>query len=367
MKRVFTLLTAALTIVSISAQSEKSSPNYTEKWNDNIFISAGGGASIGLRNGNYGNGFWRAVNPTINIALGKYINPLWSYRLQTNGSWRMSLRDANTGIRDKQEYLNIGMDALFNLTNAFLGYDPSEKLEVSVFGGPYANLTISNGFDAWRPGVSAGLQTKYNLNKYLSVDLEGRMGANRDINIKKKETWYGELSLGVSYIFNGKEFKNCNKHDLCLAEQKVLNDQINADKNQITDLQNQLAAAKQIKPTEVVKVVTKKCDDASGPIVLFFQIGKADINDQGKANIQLAAKAIKADPNGIYCVTGYTDKATGTPELNKKLSELRANNVYNALVAEGINVSQLEKVAMGAQENLFSSDALNRVVIVKRK
>ena len=368
MKRMFTILTAALVVGSVSAQNEKNNPNYTEKWNDNVFVSVGAGATMGLRDANYGNGIWRAVNPAFKVALGKYVNPLWSYRLQANGSWRMSLRDANTGIRDKQEYVNIGLDGIYNLTNAFLGYNPDKKVELSAFGGPYANFTVGNGIQACRPGVSAGLQLKYNFSKFFSVDLEGRMSANRDMNTKIADTWYSELSVGVSYVFGGKEFKNDAKaYELCVAEQKSLNDQINADKNQISDLQNQLAAAKRVKPAAPVQQVAKDCDPTAGPIAVFFPIGKSKIDARGNASIELAAKAIKADPNGKYSITGYADKATGTAKLNQKLSDKRAKAVYEALTAAGVNASQLDQQGLGGQDNMFSTNALNRVVIVKRK
>ncbi|MFA6873440.1 MAG: OmpA family protein [Bacteroidaceae bacterium] len=368
MKKMFTVLAAALVVGSASAQNEKNNPNYTEKWNDNIFVSVGAGASVGLRDANYGNGFWRAVNPTFNVALGKYINPLWSYRLQGNGSWRMSLRDAKTGIRDKQEYFNVGVDAIYNLTNAFLGYNPDKKIEVSAFAGPYSNFTIGNGIGGWHPGVTAGMQLKYNFCKFLSVDLEGRMNGNRDINTRVADTWYPELSVGISYVFGGKEFKNDAKsYELCMAEQKSLNDQINADKNQISDLQNQLAAAKRVKPAPVQQVITKDCDPTAGPIAVFFQIGKSKIDARGNASIELAAKAIKADPSGKYSITGYADKATGSAKLNQKLSEKRAKAVSDALIAAGVDASQLDKQGLGAQDNMFSTNALNRVVIVKRK
>ena len=82
------ILVTTIVVGSVSAQNEKNNSNYTEKWNDNVFVSVGASATMGLRDANYGNGFWRAENPAFNVALGKYINPLWSYRVQANGSWR---------------------------------------------------------------------------------------------------------------------------------------------------------------------------------------------------------------------------------------------------------------------------------------
>ena len=46
---------------------------------------------------------------------------------------------------------------------------------------------------------------------------------------------------------------------------------------------------------------------------------------------------------------------------------LCAQAVYDALVAEGVKESQLEKVAMGGTDNMFGKNYLNRVVILEVK
>lgn len=366
MKRMFTVLAATLVVASASAQKEKNNPYYTEKASDNIFLSVGGGGQVGLKSENYSAGFWRAVNPNVYIALGKYINPLWSYRLQGNG-WRAM----DKSPRATEKYVNVNVDAIFNLTNAFLGYKPDRVFEFSAFAGPGATILIDHSIDHTKPVISAGLQAKFNFNEYLSFDIEGRMSRQQEIVRRADDRFYATVTGGLTYTFGGKKFVNANERlELCLAEQMQLNEQINADRAQISDLENQLAAAKRAaanKPAPVAPVVTKDCDPNAGPVAVFFQIGKSGLDDRGKANIQLAAKAIKADPNGKYSVTGYADKATGSAGLNQKLSEKRAKTVYDALVAAGVSSSQLEQVGAGAQPNMFNSNALNRVVIVKRK
>ena len=368
MKRMLTVLAAAaLVTVSASAQKEKNNPYYTEKWSDNIAISVGGGAQFGLRSSNYDAGFWRALNPDVYVGITKHINPLWSVR-GVIGGWRSSERLPGANEVTKK-YINIYGDVLYNLTNAFLGYQPDKIVEVSVFAGPYVNF-LKSELDQTRPGISAGGQLRFNINKYFAIDLEARMSRQREMVYLQNDRFYLAGTVGVTYTIGGKEFQNCSKHDLCLAEQKSLNDQINANKAQISDLQNQLAASKRETQQALAnanKPVASDCDMNAGPVAVFFKIGKANIDDRGQANIELAAKAIKADPNGKYTVRGYADKATGSAAINQKLSEKRAKAVYDALVAAGVDGTQLEQQGMGAQDNMFSSDALNRVVIIKRK
>ena len=89
------------------------------------------------------------------------------------------------------------------------------------------------------------------------------------------------------------------------------------------------------------------------------------MDDYGKVNIQLAAKVLKANPDKKYRVAGYADKATGSAPFNQKLSEKRAQVVYDALIAEGVNKDQLELVGFGGTENMFGKNFLNRCVILE--
>ena len=84
-------------------------------------------------------------------------------------------------------------------------------------------------------------------------------------------------------------------------------------------------------------------------------------------NIKLMAKAMKANPNAKYKVAGFADKGTGSAAFNQTLSEKRAQAVYDALIAEGVNPNQLEKVAMGGTDPMFEKAYLNRVVIMEVK
>ena len=96
------------------------------------------------------------------------------------------------------------------------------------------------------------------------------------------------------------------------------------------DAKNALANVKPV-TKEVVKEI-----EVAGPRAIFFQIGKSKIDDYGMVNIQLAAKILKANPDKKYKVAGYADKATGSAKWNQKLSEARAQAVYDALIKEGV-------------------------------
>jgi OOP family OmpA-OmpF porin len=199
-----------------------------------------------------------------------------------------------------------------------------------------------------RFGATAGLGLAYNLSSKWALNLEGRFGVTPSIfgaasDCRKAEAT-GRLTLGATYTFGGKNFAKVSDR---VIEKEVIKEVV-----------------KEV-PVEVIKEVTKEV--YAGATAVFFKIGKAKISPEGMVNIKLMAKAMKNNPNASYKIAGFADKATGTASFNQTLSEKRAQAVYDALVAEGVNPNQLEKVAMGGTDPMFEKAYLNRVVIMEVK
>ena len=74
---------------------------------------------------------------------------------------------------------------------------------------------------------------------------------------------------------------------------------------------------------------------------------------------------LKQNPSARIRLDGYADKATGSASWNQKLSEKRAQAVYDALIKEGVDKDQLELVGFGGTANMFGKNYLNRVVILE--
>lgn len=347
---------------TMNAQSTKDN-YYTPKWNDNIFISVGGGIHAINNDG------FNKIAPHFNISLGKLITPTWGVRAQVNGlTQHLCMQDVKYYEHNKN-YIGGNIDAMVNLSTLFAGANPNRFFEVYGFAGPMISVAKSQNVkytvDAAtgessvalagdndlraRIGASAGLGLKFNINKYWAIDVEARGAIAPSIfgNISdhRKAEGTGMLTAGVSYIFGGKKF---TKVDSRVVEKEVV-------KEVVREV-----------PKEVVKEVVKEIPGAA-EVAIFFKIGKSVISEEGMVNVKLMAKTMKANPSLRYKVAGFADKATGSVSLNQKLSEKRAQAVYDALVAEGVSESQLEKVAMGGTDNMFGKNYLNRVVILEVK
>jgi len=358
--------------------------NAQEK-SDNIYIGAGIGGMTVINDG--------MNSPTfnINVKLGKYITPVWGVRAEVAGAWQ-SLEKQNTGYSAYcKKFGEINLDATMSLTNLFLKYDENRALDLYVFGGPTMNIssavngtyttnqdieitypsinqgssnqtimgsvnkneTTSYSYETEgakaRFGATVGLGLDYNFNNKWAMNIEGRFGVTPSIfgfgsDCRKAEST-ARLTVGFKHTFGGKSF--------CKGETKIVEKVV--EKEVIKEV-----------PVEVVKEVIKEVS-GSGAAAIFFKIGRSQISPEGMVNVKLMAKVIKQTPNTKYKVAGFADKGTGSVKTNQTLSEKRAQAVYDALVAEGVNPSQLEKVAMGGTDPMFEKAYLNRVVILEVK
>ncbi|MBQ8225271.1 MAG: OmpA family protein [Bacteroides sp.] len=380
MKSKFIIASLLLAGACATVNAQERTKYYTENGKDNIYVGVGVGGMAVINDG--------INSPTfnMNVTLGKHINPIWGVRGQVGGFWQSLSEEQDRGNYTNycKKFIELNLDATLNLINLFAGYNPDRAFNLYVFGGPTMNLakaidaelTVSqtegkkwsfsaDGMKA-RFGATVGLGLGYDINEKWGVNLEGRLGVTPSIfgnasDCNKAEAT-ARLNLGVAYTFGGKKFIPMGAK----VDEEAINNEINKYRSELAAAQSDLADAKNalanVKPVE--KEVIKEVQVA-GPRAIFFKIGSARIDDYGKVNIELAAKILKANPDKKYKVAGYCDKATGSAAFNQKLSEKRAQAVYDALVAQGVDKDQLELVGFGGTANMFGKNFLNRCVILE--
>ena len=379
MKRKFIMASLLLAGACLTMNAQEKERYYTEKGSDNIFVGVGVGGMAVFNDG--------MNTPTFNfnVSVGKYINPVWGVRGQIGGLWQSLDKQDNDYYGYCKKFGEINLDAMLNLINLFGGYNPDRAFNLYLFGGPTMNigkavdtnitLNAATGAQSYtysehglkaRFGATVGLGLGYDITDKWALNLEARAGVTPSIfgdasDCRKAEAT-GRLTIGAAYTFGGKKFVPL----VSKIEKDAINEEINKYRSELAKAQADLADAKNalanVKPE--VKEVVKEVQVA-GPRAIFFKIGSAKIDGYGKVNIQLSAKILKANPDKKYKIAGYADKATGSVSLNQKLSEKRAQAVYDALVAEGVNGDQLELVGFGGTENMFGKNYLNRVVILE--
>ncbi len=388
------IILSLMVAAASTATAQTKEKLFSEKATDNVYISVGAGAALNMYDED-GSSFGDKIAPRVTVSLGKWFTPVWGIRGQV-GLWKDVVATgwgsngatvngvAQPGTIQKYDAKNVRLhlDGTMNLSNLLCGYNPDRLFTLSVFAGPgltiakpYTQKTITPNADgtAWTKNLSekkvrtfvngsVGLLGMFNVSKYVDINLEVRG--------ELSPSTYGALcpartngniaaTAGVTYTFGGKKFVSCPKVD-----EDAINAELNRYRNELAQAQADLAACRNKKPETVTKEVVKEIEVA-GPRAIFFKIGKSTIDDYGKVNIQLAAKVLKANTDKKYKVAGYADKATGSDKLNQKLSEKRAQAVYDALISEGVSKDQLELVGFGGTANMFGKDYLNRVVILE--
>lgn len=386
MKLKFFVLSVAL-FAALSANAQA-----PYKGND-IFVGLGGGVATVLTP--------NINTPSVyaNIQVGKYITPVWGVRGVVGGPF-LSL-DANKGnatLADgtikafpRKKFAELNVDGIFNISNLFA--DDLAKFDVYVFAGPTVNLsrvgtvfktsiaTATNTVIVEEPaknplklrvGASAGLGLAYNITNAFALGIEGRFAITPsifgDADAYRKNSGTARLALNGVWTIGGKHGKIARAAAAAAAAGYISKEAAQALADEAVRKNPKIV--EKVVEKEVVKYVDKLVNnEVPASTAVFFEIGKATLTSKDKARIKLFAESIlKSKDNAVYEVGGYADKKTGTAKRNQSLSEKRAQAVYDALVAEGVPASRLERKAYGGVDAIFfNNDVLSRTVVIKRK
>ncbi|WP_294141308.1 OmpA family protein [uncultured Sanguibacteroides sp.] len=396
-KTLFMLLVAVMPLIAAAQKEEvkvkvkekEQAPSWsgfvTNRFWDNWFISISAGGQVYFGEFDSKEDFGRRITPTFDFSIGKWIVPTLGARIQAGGfTLRGLTNDPNNiyakGVSNKGEGLykqkwqqfNIHVDGLLNLSNWIGGYRTDRFYEAI----PFAGFGMIHGCQS--DGTTdfmfvGGLINKFRLSDAFDFNVEikgslvpqkfdGQVGGSRGEGILG-------VSAGFTYKFNQRKFRREKKAeiistgispaDLAAVEALLAEQTVRAEQ-----LQDALAQERAKVRQEAVQVAK---ESKAAPLAIFFKINKANITTKEMINLKYYAEIIKENPNKKYKVTGYADKATGTPAYNQKLSEKRARNVADALIKKfGVNPNQLEVIGKGGVAGLYNGEIqLNRVVIVE--
>ena len=142
------------------------------------------------------------------------------------------------------------------------------------------------------------------------------------------------------------------------SELDALNAKLNDANAENDRLKNMLANQKPAETPAAVK------EFVNAPVSVFFNINKTNIaSQQDLVNVQALAKYAKENGSKLL-VNGYADSATGTPAINQKLSQGRANAVAKELVKMGVEKDNITTKANGGVDEL-SPISFNRRATVQ--
>ena len=277
------------------------------------------------------------------LAIGKELSPSWDLQ----GRLGYNRADEDTGIAGaggKYKSTQLGLDALYMFSR-------------------------SN----FRPFLLAGIGATRNNVDYSGLALDD----------KKKTSLMASLGLGAQYLFNDSFGLQADlRHQWSKAEAQSVANNIDADGRIGNTLFNlggvfrfgapaavAAVAAPEPAPMPIVEepapapapepmpepapapaACVPNVDTISVSAEKLFGFDKAALKAEGKAALDEAAAKIKANPEiKAVIVTGHTDRI-GSEAYNQKLSERRAKQVADYLVAQGVDSGIISSAGKGESE-----------------
>ncbi len=363
----------ALAGVSVAGMAQNETPEMkysvaTNSFWSNWFVSAG------FQYGASYSAFERSLTPRLanspfknyrsdlgaSVAIGKWFTP--GLGLRTKATYFFNGHNATTDVAENGEikFMNIQEQVLFNLNNLFCGYKENRVWNIS----PYLGAGYLRNFTANMNSVttSFGLYNTFRLSKHVGIQLDLAYNL-ADYEVFAHAADYGNTPAKTDHYFSGElglvfnlGKSNWSKTPDVEALKALSQSQIDALNQQLADeqaenarLKNQLANQKPVQAE--TKTVTVK-EVVAAPVSVFFNIAQSKIaSKKDLQNVKELANMAKSNGQKIV-VTGYADSKTGSANLNKKLSQKRAEAVANELVKMGVSRDKIECVAAGGVNDL---------------
>lgn len=353
--------------------------HYYSNGGDNWFIQLGAGVTSPFVENKLPNGDQKHhLTAVYNVGFGKWFSPYIGWRLSFLGG---SLHWDNQQF-NHAKWVNANLDFMWDMFNSFGGVNSKRVFSIVPFiglGGAYtwdysdgaSTVLRDNGKvkrNSWSLPLSAGLQLRFRLCKYVDFFAEARAGFYGD---NFNNVAYGRpvdinvtLNGGFTITFGGRKYRTYNPCDY-LGYIDNLNNQVNDLRGALATTAAALATAEaQLPCPEVVEQEAVVVEAAPLMATVRFTLNSSRISSLEKVNVYNISEWMKANPDQNVAIVGYADADTGTSEYNMGLSRRRAQAVFDTLTNEyGINPDRLSIQAEGSSQQPYEENNWNRIVI----
>jgi len=336
---------------------------------DNIFLLGQVGMSHSMsENTRFGN-FFANERPSFNIGVGKWIYPAFGTRITLGlhpqvgrAEWEISDTWPNVFGNYGYNMFSGYVDGLVNLTNIIFKYREDRVFNLIGIIGLGYNHTFGfdkNKCDLMRRGISVsggkiipGTDEKPGTIRYdvntdpgnffaAHVGLQGRWKVNAAWDI------IGEVTFnGTDDKYNGHEydrvydtyfdilvgaqfhFKDCHGRRRFHYVKYLNSELIERLAKMLSDENERLSEANMAIPEIFEKI---KFSEALQTTVSFY-VDRYYITEAQRKNVKSVATFLFTHPDINLVVTGYADVETAYPAYNLRLSQKRAQAVYDMLV-----------------------------------
>ena len=377
LKKIFMSCLLLAGVMSASAQEQypKTVYDHIPYW----YVQVQGGAQYTLGEID----FKDLISPNVQVALGRQFNPVFGARLAVN-AWQSKAGIEGQAYTAKWnwKYVAPGIDATFNLSNLFCGFNPNRIFNFSIFGGLGANIGWDNKKDdilaeavKLYPTIGSNSENVAYAWDGTKVRMFGRAGIAADFKVSEAVSLGLEVNANtLSDRYNSKKAGNWDWYFNALAGVKI-----NLGKTYSTRTIEAPKVPEKVIEKVIERVVEKPCPqqatvEPTRAVAqkkedkfrrdVFFMINGTQISKKEQAKVKEIADYMKANPNSTVEITGYADRGTGNATINRNLSQRRAQAVSNMLQRTyKIKKNRIKTDFKGDTIQPFATDVENRVSI----
>ena len=253
-----------------------------------------------------------------------------------------------TDVKTTVKATNVGVNGLLNLSNLFAGYkDTPRTFEVSTvtgIGWLHIWTTKKNYLTA-----KTGLDLAFNLGQtkansiVLTPAVYWNLSKTKDVQFDKR---FAQLGLNVTFVHHFKTSNGTNHFKTW--DVGAMNDEINYLRGALDECEKRPAKeiVREVRVPRPIELTT----------VVEFELASSELLDEAKAKLDNLVNSWERTPNATLNVeVTATASPDGPEELNKELSDKRAQAVADYLTEKGVNVKSVEGLGV----------KLNRIATVK--
>ena len=363
-------------------------PYETNRFGDNIWIGVAGGINV------FENSFTDVggVNPALDINVGKWLTPSFGIRVGYQGltasSWSSQQYPYYKKTGDDGRFKNsfghayIHGDMLWNISNAFSGYKETRTWNFVPFFSAGLARSFSNGHANNEFALGVGLLNNIRISDLIDLTLEVRqlvVKEGYDYTPVGGVAGMTSATFGVSFKLGRTGFRRsesaayrsrindleCENANLLKAKDKAeaTADALAADNAALREAVHELGA-KDV-PEEPAESVSAAGEGSCATVAVFFGLDKTTLTEQELFHLDSYVRnALAADPDKVFVLTGYADKATGTARRNNELKSERVRYVSELLMSRyGIPEDRLD--VRTSESDRWDNAALNRCVVIE--
>lgn len=405
MKKVFLFIMCIMTTGVVFAQQESADVDevveytYQSTFPKNWFVQVGGGGLMYFGDHDRQCKVMDRIGPAVEIGVGKWFTPVIGVRLlYTHAGQRGATKWPGTsydtaygtgeGVPGKDgagyelqfqkfNFGNIQAETMLNLSNLIYGY----KAERFYSCSPYLGIGYAMVYDEPENGkrwgreatANVGIYNSFRISRHFDVFADMRAMYVNDRFDNEGGGRFGEgcwsLTAGLVYKFEKRGFVTNKVVTRTVVDETQLGemrDKLNKLSEEYNLLKMQASQAAQNQSKTIDKELIKEI--TASPHFIVFPINSSVLSNEGRVNLGMLADIMKlTGTEVVYTISGQADKGTGNKELNERLSQERAQAVFDCLTKEfGISEKQLRIVANGGVDNMYYNDpSMSRSVIVR--